>query len=188
MTDISSSEGPLINQHNRHFKVRLIATLFMLTLTFIAMTLLGFQHRSIWFFSQFIGGMFGIICIGLHWYLYRNTPGGKPTLVWHQLLHWIGLWVMLYMISILITTGFITSIQAGVFNLMLIALSVFIAGVYTDPSLLIVGIATATTTAYSTISPAHIFFKITPILLVAAILIFFLLHQQRHRAKKIKGD
>ena len=188
MTDTSFNETQYENKPNKHFRVRLFATYFMLILIFIAMSLLGFQHRSIWFFSQIVGVVFGITCIGLHWYLYRNITKTKPTSVWHQLLHWIGLWVMLYMISILITTGFITSIQAGIFNLMLIALSVFIAGVYTDPSLLIVGIATATTTTYSTISPSHIFFKITPIILIAAILIFLLLYQQRHRAKKIKGN
>ena len=170
--------------HRKHWKARLLVTYIMLTFGFSAFLILNFNHRSLWFFSQIVAGVFGLTSIGLHWYIRRSDHIVSTSSVWHQVLHWIGLGMMIYIISIFISTGFITSTQAGVLCLAMLSLSVFIAGVYTDPALLLVGITLAIYTASSTLFPNHLVLKLIPVTLIAAFCLFLLIHQQRRHAEK----
>ena len=185
------SENQRHSQSNiflRHLKIRLIITHTMLILGYCSIILLNLHHRSIWFFSQIMGGVYGLCCIGLHGYFRQVQAIKQDTSLWHQILHWIGFWIILYIMSLFVSSGFITSTQGGFLNITLLSFSVFIAGVYTDPALLLVGTTLCLYTVFCALSPNHISIKMIPITAIASLCLFILTQQQRRfMEKKAKG-
>ena len=162
----------------KYFRARLSINSILLLLNVIATALLSTHQPALWFFSQIMAGTYGLSCIVLHWYIRRSAIIPKTCTAWHQLLHWTGVWMILYVITTMISSGSITSHQAGLFTLTLIALSVFISGVYTDPSLILVGISLNIITVCHVNYPQHLFLKMIPVLLITGGLIFLLVKLQ----------
>ena len=72
--------------------------------------------------------------------------------------------------------------QAGLMCVTLLALSVFLAGVYTDPIFLLIGITLGIFSAGAAMVQAYLSVIMIPVIIIAALIIYVILHIQRKRA------
>ena len=126
--------------HIKRWKARLFVSLVMLGLAFLGLIIMDLHPRSYWLFSQIMSALYALLSLWLYWYLNRGQHKVDGSTIWHQLLHWLGLLLAVYITSVFVSTGVMASIQAGLMTLTLLALTVFLAGVYTDTAFMLIGI------------------------------------------------
>ena len=168
--------------HHKHFKARLCVFIIMLSAGFVGLLIMDIHHKSFWLYSQVISVLFAALSIWLYWYLDRTPNTSMLATIWHQILHWVGLLILVYLTSFFVSTGVMGTTQAGLMCLSLLALSVFLAGVYTDPIFMLIGITLAVFAVGAAMVQAYLSLLMTPIILVVAIIIYITLHFQRKKA------
>lgn len=169
-------------QGHQHFKARLLIFFIMLILGFAGLFMINLHSKAFLFYSQVMAIVYALLCIGLHAYIERFSFAGIMATLWHQLLHWIGLLILIYLMSFLVGAGALKTSQAGFINLLLLAFSVFVAGVYTDPVFMLIGIMLAVFAAGSAMVQAHLWLIMIPLLIVIAVIIYLILYIQRKRS------
>ena len=153
----------------------------MLVLAFIGLILMNIHSRAYWFYSEIMAVLYAVLTLGLFWYLNRGQHKSVRSTLWHQLLHWSGLIGAIYIITIFVNTGIVGATQAGLITLLLIALTVFLCGVYSDPAFLLVGVVLAIFAGAAVMISTYLSIIMLPVVLLAAILIYFI---TRHQKKK----
>lgn len=156
--------------HNT-WKVRFAVSLIMLFLAFLGMI---FSGDKAWIYWRAITPVYAALSIGLSWYLKR-----KQRKLWHELAHWAALLLSIYILSLLVSMGFMGSAEGGVETILLLALATFLAGIYTEPTLMVVG----TILGLSVVGMGYIskyFYGIAlPVIVIALILIFYITRRQK---------
>ncbi len=168
----------------RRWKARLIVSLIMLLLAFIGLIIMDLHSRSYWIFSQVMSGSYAILSLWLFWYLHRGQHEVQGSTIWHQLLHWLGLLLAVYITSIFVNTGVMASLQAGLMTLTLLALTIFLAGVYTDVSFMLIGIMLAIFAVGAALVQAYLSALMIPIILLTALIIYIILHREKKRTSE----
>lgn len=168
----------------RHWKARLFVSLTMLALAFVGLIIMDLHPRSYWVFSQIMAGTYAILSLWLFWYLRRGQHKVHGSTIWHQLLHWLGLLLTVYITSIFVSTGVMASLQAGLMTLTLLALTIFLTGVYTDASFMLIGITLAIFAAGAALVQAYLSALMIPVILLAALVIYVMLHREKKQTKK----
>lgn len=163
----------------KRWKARLIVSLTMLALAFVGLMIMDLHPRSYWVFSQIMAGLYAVLSLWLFWYLHRGEHKVHGSTIWHQLLHWLGLLLAVYITSIFVSTGVMASVQAGLMTLTLLALTIFLAGVYTDTSFMLIGITLAIFAAGAALVQAYLSALMIPVILLAALVIYIMLHREK---------
>ena len=128
-----------------------------------------------------MAGLYALLSLWLFWYLHRGEHKVHGGTIWHQLLHWLGLLLAVYITSIFVRTGVMASLQAGLMTLTLLALTIFLAGIYTDTSFMLIGITLAIFAASAALLQAYLSALMIPVILLAALVIFVILHREKKR-------
>lgn len=170
-------------KHNRHWKVRIFVNLFILLLAFIALILVNFHAKSSWAYMRFMAIADAVISLFLFWYLNRGKHIVNRTTIWHQLLHWVGILASVYMVAIFVHSGIIGSNQAGIIVLTMLALGIFLAGVYTEPTFLLIGITLGIFAIGAAYIESYLSVFMLPVLLVSGAIIFAFYLHSKHKAK-----
>ena len=167
-----------IKKHSRHFKSRLIVCTTMLALAFISLILMDAHKLSYFFYCQIISVTYATLCIWLQWYINRLNKNLYITTLWHQLLHWCGLFIVLYLVSVFVSTGLVSSLQGGIMTFSLLALTTFLAGVYTEPCFIVVGFTMMIFAGFAATTQNYISLLMLPVLLISTALIFAIIYFQ----------
>ena len=165
----------------RRWKARLFVALAMLALALVGLIIMDLHPRGYWVFSQIMAGCYAILSLWLFWYLNRGEHKVHGSTIWHQLLHWLGLLLAVYITSIFVSTGVMASVQAGLMTLTLLALTVFLTGVYTDTSFMLIGITLAIFAASVALVQAYLSALMIPVILLAALVIYIMLHREKNK-------
>ena len=125
-------------QRSEHkiWKARLIISIIMLVLALIGLIIIDMHSHSYWFYTQVMSCIYAILSLWLFWYVHYKQQALKVATIWHQILHWLGTLLLIYLTSLFINTGMMGTTQAGLMTLSMLALSIFLCGVYTDLSLI----------------------------------------------------
>jgi len=183
--DIDQIEKSLAkNQSHKRWKARLLVCLLMLALAFIGLVVMDLHPNGYWIYSRIMAGLYAILSLWLFWYLHRGQHKVHGSTIWHQMLHWLGLLLAVYLTSIFVSTGVMGSTQAGLVTLTLLSLTIFLAGVYTDTSFMLIGITLAVFAAGAAMIQAYLSALMIPVILVAALVIYIMLHREKRRSNK----
>jgi hypothetical protein len=172
----------------RRWKARLIVSLAMLAFAFIGVVLMSLHARTYWIYSRFMALAYAIMSIWLFWYLNRGEHKVTANSLWHQILHWVGLIIAIYLVSLFVSSGLIGSLQAGLVTLTLLALTVYLSGVYYNPTFMLIGLTLGIIAAAAALIEAYLAFLMIPIILIVAVVIYFITHRQKHREHKQASD
>ena len=112
----------------------------MLLLAFLGMVITDVRTTGGWDYWKWMVPVYAILALWLSWYVRRQTQVASPITLWHELLHWIGLFLAVFLVSILVQLGTISRFIAGIFDLILISLAVFLAGIYVESTFILIGI------------------------------------------------
>lgn len=184
---MSTNDEHLIHL-NKRWKARLIVCGIMLVLAFVGLLIMDLHARSYWFYSRVMAILYAGLSLWLFWYLNRGKHKVHSSTIWHHLLHWVGLLFSIYLISIFVQTGMLASNQAGLVTLTLLALTIFLVGVYTDGSFMLIGVTLAIFAAGAALIEAYLSVLMIPVILLAGLIIFIMLHHERKRTTKREMD
>jgi hypothetical protein len=122
------------------WKARFVVGIIMLVLAFLGMVLTDTRITGGIDYWTWVVPVYAILALWLSWYVKRQNKVLSPVTLVHELLHWTGLILSIFLVSYLVHLGTISRFVAGIFNLTLLALAVFIAGAYLDRMFLLIGL------------------------------------------------
>ena len=120
----------------------------------------------------------------MFWYLNRGDGRFTRSTIWHQLLHWIGLLVALYLVHVFVSAGIISALAAGVVTITMLALTIYLVGIYSDIAFVLIGITLAICAYCLAYVQSYLSIIMIPVILVAAFIIFMVVHRDRRKAEK----
>ncbi len=120
-----------------HWKARLGVGITMLVLAFLGVLLTFFLGDGGWSYWTWIVPIYAVLVLGLSWFIRRDKEISHP--IWHELLHWFGLFVGVSLVILYVHLGIVSKNMGALFVLTLLAFSVFIAGVYVEKTFMLVG-------------------------------------------------
>ena len=135
-SDVSSVTKP---KYFRSFIRKQAPYVVLLVLALIGVAYTDIDAIHSLFYWQALVPVFGVICILARWRYAEPGPKGRAHLIWTQVLHW---GVLLLVIRLLFMHGMqrmLDSDITGLVLLYLLALSTFLAGIYLDWRLCVVG-------------------------------------------------
>jgi len=173
------SKEETTKDHHKRWKARLFTCLIMLILAFIGLIVMDLHPKSYWTYSKIMAFLYAVLGLGLYGYLRRGEHAIHGSTLWHQLLHWLGLLLTIYITSIFVRTGVMANVQAGLMTLTLLSLTIFLAGVYTDSSFMLIGIMLAIFAAGAALIQAYLSALMIPVILLTGLIIYVVLHRQK---------
>ncbi len=167
---IQSSEQAF-RQVGQHWKPRLFVGGIMLLMAFGGLIIIDIGPANAWLYWHIMVGVYAVLSMSLSWYLkHKNSRFGISTLGM-ELLHWIGLILAVYLVSILVSSGILSRVQAGFVILLLLALTMFLAGLYIDRCFILVGLTLGIFILVGALLEAYLSIIMAPIILIAILLL-----------------
>lgn len=162
------------NNSSRHpWNARFIVGIIILLLTFIGLILTNMKAESAWRFWQIITVIIALLALGLSFYLRHVKKIPTAVLIWHEVLHWLGLMGSVYIISMYVNIGIISPFIGALGVLALLAQAIFLAGIYIESTFLFIGIALGLFAISVAWMETHLFLLIIPILIIAILVIAY---------------
>ncbi len=179
----SSGQSP--SYSGKRWKARLVVSLIMLILALVSLLIIEI-HRAYWIFVSIMSGVDALLAIWLVWYVQRNEASPFPGNLWHMILHWIGLVATLYLIALFVERGVISQTEAALFALILLALTLYLAGIYTDTTFMLIGITLAIMAGGSILIKSYLLFVMVPVMIIVAFIILVMV--TRDHQKQSNGN
>lgn len=177
-------ETPTEHQEvNNHFtwKLRFSVGVVMLFLALLGMIITNLEVNGSWSYWRIMTPVYALLSIGLSLYLRHHNQRPIVLTIWHEIVHWIGLILAIYLVSVLVDIGFISRFQAGIQVLLLLSLATFLAGIYFESTFIVVGIALGLLVAGIGFLEQYLYITIIPVIVIALLGIFFLSRHKKHK-------
>lgn len=153
------------------WKARLGVGLAMLVLAFLGMIVTDVQREGGWEYWKWIVPVYAILALWLSWYVKRQKQTVSPITIWHELLHWFGVIGAIFLISYLVHLGTLSRFIAGIVQLVLLSLGVFLAGIYIEPIFILIGLILGVFAAFTAVLVQYMYTIIIPIFIGGAIVL-----------------
>jgi len=165
------------------FRIRVVVSLLMLGFGLLGVIVTDVTRGGAWIYWRALCILYALLSLGLSWHLRRT--GWKTSLftLWHEVAHWIGLLGAVGVTSYVVQIGLLGRFEAGLFLLLLLALATYLAGVYTEPTLVIIGIFLGGFAISIAFLDEYLYNIILPGTLLAGILVVVLLHRSHKHVK-----
>jgi hypothetical protein len=175
----------LLNNNGPAIKLRLIVALLMLALGFIGVIVTDIKRDGAWDYWRFLCIFYALISLGLSWGLRKK--GWKTTVltIWHEVAHWAGLFAAIFICSYFVRIGLISRFEASLLTLLLLAFATYLAGIYTEPTLILIGIVLGSFAAMLGFLDEYLYNILLPITIVAGILLFVFIHHAHKKLTKM---
>ena len=161
----------VIKKHHHHWKMRLMVGLIMLGLAFIGLIVSDIKQNGAWDYWRIMVPIYAVLCLFLSWYLRRRKKIMTPATIWHELVQWFGLVLAVYLISIYVNIRLIGRFEAGLVVLTLLALTIFIAGIYVEATFFLIGLLLGIFAAAAALLAAYIYTVMLPLTIGVAVLL-----------------
>lgn len=149
-------------------------------MSFLGVILTNFSPNIVWKYWNISIPIFALLCIILNFADKRTESTTLKSFI-QEILHWGGILLTIYVVSIFVHYGLISNIDASLFVLTLLALGTFMAGIYLNKTFFIISFIQA-------LFVCGIIFFIKYMIIISIILIvalfFLLLWRARHSKKK----
>lgn len=161
-------------KHHRHWKMRLFIALVMLILAFIGLIVSDLHQNGAWVYWRIMVPVFALLSIFLSSYLRWQGAFKTAITIWHELLQWFGLALAVYLISKYVTIGLMGRFEAGLAVLTLLALTIFIAGIYVEMTFVFIGLLLGFFAAAAAMLTAYTYTIMLPLTIGIAVLLIWI--------------
>ncbi|MBP9841535.1 MAG: hypothetical protein KBC64_03810 [Simkaniaceae bacterium] len=149
------------------WKARFSVAFIMIILAFVGLIVTDIHRDRAWEYWRLMAVVFAALCIGLSVYL-RKKQAISAVSIWHEIVHWGGLGAAIYLVSFLVGLGIMGRFEAALMVLTLLALTTFLAGVYTEISFVMIGILLGCFVAGIAYIEEYLYGILLPLMVVAA--------------------
>ena len=106
--------------------------------------------------------------IRIEWSRVKQRGGSRFKVIQRQIIHWVGYLVAVHLVFLLNYTGRMNSADAGLVALLVLALSTFFAGIYSDWRITFVGIFLGSAVAGAALIEEYIWLALIPVVMIFA--------------------
>lgn len=163
------------------WKARLIVGLIMLILAFIGLVITDVAKGAAWTYLWIISIVFAGLCLGLSWYLRHHDQKLGWSTIWHELFHWFGMVIAIFLVSRFVSIGIVGRFEAALMVMTLLSFSTFLAGVYIDLTFVVIGIVLGLFTFSSAYLAEYLYTIMLPIAVAAAVVLYFVIRLKRKK-------
>jgi len=168
--------------HPRHlWAAKLGIGIAMLVLAFFGILFTDIKATGGWEYWKWTIPLYAILALWLSWYTRRTKTAISPITLWHELLHWFGLFAAVFLVSIFVHMGILSRSLAGLFVLTLLALTVFTIGIYIEATFIFIGIVLGIFAALVGIAVKFLYAFTIPILLIGIGIISYMIYKSHHK-------
>lgn len=153
----------------------------MLVLAFIGLIITDIRDDGGWDYWLFVVPFYAVLALCLSWFLRLRKQSHAVAYVWHEILHWLGVMLSIYLVFQLVQIGLLNRFAASLQVVTLLALGVFIAGVYIEISFLIVGLLLGCGVIAVALFAEYLYTIAAILVVISAILLYFLSRRQKKR-------
>ena len=164
------------------WRARLFVGLLMLLFSFAGLIISDVVKDGAWVYWRSMVPVYALLSIGLSCYLRRHVDKKTAITIWHEILHWLGLVIAVYLVSMFVNMGLIGRFEAGLEVLVMLALTTFLAGIYNDMIFMIIGVLLGCFTSGAAFFTEYLYTIMLPLTLVAALVMFYMIYH-RHIKK-----
>ncbi|MBI2812266.1 MAG: hypothetical protein HYX67_15750 [Candidatus Melainabacteria bacterium] len=175
----------LLKNNGPAMKLRLIAALLMLVLGFIGVIVTDIKKDGAWEYWRFLCVIYALISVLLSWSLRKKGWKSTVLTIWHEIAHWAGLVAVIFICSYFVRIGLISRFEASFVTLLLLALTTYLAGIYTEPTLILIGIVLGSFAAMLGFLDEYLYNVLLPITVIAAVLLFVFIHHAHNKLTKM---
>ena len=175
---------------NQHWRKRLVISIIMVVLSFIGVILVYIDpltaHIS-WYYWLSMAPIFMILSLWLRFQLKKTNENVTAKTIWHEVFHWIGLIVAIYILHVYVRTGIVGKFEAGLLLIDILALAVFLLGVHLEPTFILVGLILGLCALLMAVLTKYIIPAIIVIAVIGSIFIYVMLRKGGPKRKKSTG-
>lgn len=165
------------------WKARLGVGITMLLLAFLGMVIVDITKGGGWDYWKWIVPVYAILALWLSWYIRRNATTVSPITLIHEIFHWLGLIAAVFLVSFFADLGIISRFIAGLFDLTLLSLAIFLAGIYIESTFLFIGLFLGALATVSAVVVQYLYAILIPLTLGILIIIGISLSVSHKRSK-----
>ena len=170
---------------NTHpWKARLGVGIAMLLLAFLGMVVTDIHTDGGWGYWEWIVPVYAMLALWLSWFVRRKKETISPITLGHELLHWIGVIAAVFLASYFIKLGVFSRFLAGIVDLLLLSLGVFLAGIYIESTFLLIGLVLGCFAWVSAVIVQYLYAVMIPVLLGAFLIIGIMIWMSHKKASK----
>ena len=147
------------------WQARLGVGVTMLLLAFFGVVVTDVASGDSFDFWKWVAPIYAILSLWLSWYTRKASKIDRLALLGHEALHWVGLILAVLLISWFVHLGNLSRFNAGLVNLTLLALTVFLAGVYTEKTFLLIGMILGIFAFFSAFIVQYLWAILIPVLI-----------------------
>lgn len=173
--------------HNT-WKARFLVGIAMLFIALLGMIVTDMKVGGAWAYWCIMTPIYALLSIGLSLYLRHSHPKVAIITIWHEILHWTGLVLAIYLVSSLVQMGFVSRFQAGVEVLLLLALATFLAGIYIETTFIVIGIAIGLLVVGIGLLDQYLYAIVIPLIVITVILLFLITRRKSHKDTSINKE
>lgn len=168
--------------HKHAWVARAIVGSLMLVLAFVGLVLTQIERTAAWDYWRGVAVGYALLSLSLSWYMRARGLRASLFTIWHEVWHWAGLLAAIYLTTIFLKIGFFARFPASVIVITLLALATFLAGVYIEPTFVVMGIILGLlglSVAYVEVYLYNVIIPAAVVLMVGGFWIVHKLHRRR---------
>jgi hypothetical protein len=163
---------------------RLFVAAAMLILAFIGIVATDLIQTGGWEYWKWCIPIFALMALWLSWHERRSKTTGGPITLWHELLHWLGLFAVILLIEIYVEMGLMSRSVASLTALTVLSQTIFTIGIYLESTFILVGIILGIFAAVVAVAIKFLYAFTIPILILGIGILGIMIFRSR---KQING-
>lgn len=164
-----------------HVKARVITLVFFIVCSLIGLIFSDVARAGSWNYWRVMVPIFAIAGLGLTLYLRKVQKETAIKTIWHELLQWLGLIGVIFILSVYVSMGIIGRFEAGLFVLTILAFNLFVLGIYIEITFLFIGLILALISMGAGVFAEYLYTIIIPLSILVLVVFFFYV---KNRIKK----
>jgi len=165
------------------WKARLGVGITMLLLAFIGMVTTDLHASGTFSYWKWVVPVYALLALWLSWYIRRQQETLSPITLGHEFLHWVGVIAAVFLVSYFAHLGSISRFVEGIFDLTILSLGIFLAGVYIETTFLFIGLVLGIFAFLSATVVQYLYAFLVPILIGAALVLALMVWIAHKKAK-----
>lgn len=166
------------------WRARAVVTVVMIILAFVGLILTDTTKTVAWQYWRGMIVVFAGLCLWLSWYLRRGKHMISALTIWHEVLHWVGLFTAAFLVSVFVGMGIMGRFEAALMMLTLLALTTFLAGIYYETSFIVIGLVLGFFTAGAAFLEEYLYSILLPATLIVVVIVLWVMHKKHQLSKK----
>ena len=181
--DIEREHDHHEEHHASHpWKARFIVGFIMIVVAFVGLVLSNLSEKISWEYWRITAALFAVLSIWLSAYLRKKTDSFSFTTIVREIFHWIALILGVLLFSLFVKVGIMGRFEAGIAILTTLSLVLFLAGIYIDPSFIVIGIILGLFSAGAAYMASYLYTIILPFAILAiGVLFLFVYFKRKHK-------